>query len=93
MKTAEQIAARKAKSAARRAAKHSPIPVKEETTAKLKKIFKGWMDAYLEGKLTVNNVRLTFSSKAKKSYTAEELEAKIKKEQRKLEALNKLLGK
>jgi hypothetical protein len=92
MKTPEQIAARKAKSKARREAKKVAITVNDENRAVLKKAFKKWMDAFEAGTLTVAQVKLTNSTKRPASQMSkEEVEAKIKKEQARLERLNALL--
>ena len=95
MKTAEQIAARKAKSKARREAKKTFIPVTDENLNRLKANFKTLMARYQDGKLSYKDAGNLFPISVRirtaNTLTKEELEAKIAKQAARLARLEAAL--
>lgn len=92
-RTEEQIAARRAKSKARREAKKAVIPNNESNLEKLKSNFKALLAKFERGELTIKEAgslwvvpKSNFSS-----LTSEQLEAKIAKEKAKLARLEQAL--
>lgn len=93
MKTAEQIAARKAKSKARREAKKAFIPVNDENLNTLKTNFKALVAKYQAGTLSIKEAGSLWkvSTRIPSTLTKEELEAKIAKQQARLARLEAAL--
>ena len=92
-KTPEQIAARRAKSKARREAKKAFMPVTDENTAALKAGFKTLMAAYQAGKLSYKAAASLVSTRTTtaSSLSKEEIEAKIAKQKARLARLEQAL--
>ncbi len=95
MKTPEQIAARRAKSKARREAKKAFIPVTDENLNRLKANFKSLIAQYQAGKLSYkeagNLYPISVRTRTASTLSKEELEAKIAKQQARLARLEAAL--
>ena len=94
MKTPEQIAARKAKSKARREAKKEIIAVSDANLATLKDNFKTLITKYQNGQLTIKEAGSLWkvSTRNTTALTKEQLEEKIKKQQARLARLEAALN-
>ena len=93
MKTAEQIAARKAASKARRDAKKAIIEVNEANLATLKANFKVIVGKYQAGQLTIKEAGSLWKAPVRVANTLskEELTARIAKQQARLARLEAAL--
>lgn len=93
MKTAEQIAARKAKSKARREAKKAFIAISDDNLKTLKANFKALVAKYQAGTLTIKEAGSLWQAPTRISstLTKEELEARIAKQQARLARLEAAL--
>lgn len=93
MKTPEQIAARKAKSKARREAKKAFIAISDDNLNTLKANFKALVAKYQAGTLTIKEAGSlwTPATRIPSTLTKEELEAKIAKQQARLARLEAAL--
>ena len=95
MKTLEQIAARKAKSQARREAKKAMIPVMDSNLETIKANFKALVAKYQEGKLSIKDAGPLWkptSTRNTKMLSKEELEARIAKQKARLARLEAALN-
>lgn len=90
-RTPEQIAARKAKSKARREARKQFIPVTDENRALLQAGFASLMDAFEKGQLDFNHADNLIALRIRKQQTPEQLQAKLEKERKKLARLEAAL--
>lgn len=92
MKTAEQIAARRAKSKARREAKKAFIEVNDDNLNTLKANFKTLVAKYQAGTLSIKEAGSLWTVPTRtSSLSKEELEAKIAKQQARLARLEAAL--
>ena len=93
MKTAEQIAARKAKSKARREALLAFIPVTDENLNSIKANFKSLMARYQDGKLCYKDAGNLYpvTIRVRNTLSKEELEARIAKQKARLARLEAAL--